>query len=1080
MERRPAAATEVNPLRWQAAATLTERVQPGEPASPDAVCPADRIRAERRLQHWLEQPAFGGDQTRLEERLAQQGMDWATFQALLAEPDLALRERLVRAGARPDWPSRLLSVYRAEPVGAIEVDTLFTDPATRLIYLVEPLVDHAVAELRTELEALTVAKDLVDVASVLAGAARQLCGLLLPRIARTLLLELGAARVEGALVGASPADRFHTFVTGLRDRRTALELLAGYPVLARELVERADRWRRASTQLLHRLGADWPLLRRTLLTDGDPGPLVDLGLGAGDPHRGGQSVALPRFATGRRLVYKPRSLAVDAGFQRLLGWLNERGAQPAYRTVTVLDQGDYGWMEYVAAKPCERAEQVGAFFRRQGGYLALLHCLHAVDLHCENLVAAGEHPVLVDLETLFHPVAPVTASSRKTADQDPAQVALAESVLLTGMLPLDGGDHQVSGLGATGDGLSAEPVAAVADSATDQMRMVRSRLPVLEGENRVRLAGVPAEPADHVDDLVAGFETVCGLLRQHRTELLAADGPLAPFAGASVRRVLRPTQAYASMLVETGHPDLLRDALASDRFLDNLWTSSQGSRLWNTVFGCERHDLSRGDVPLFTATPDRTDLFCADGHRHPGLFDRPALAMVRDRIAALDPGAVRRQVHIIRAALTAHVLGRRAPAWPVTRLPETPESASRPRLLAAAGQLGDRLGELAVGRGERVGWLGLFPSEDRSWSLRPVGPDLYGGLAGLALFLAYLGQVSGEERHTRLAERALAGLRQQTVSGTSWLAEADRPYLSVFEHAPGGIYTLAHLGVVWDRPELVTEAQRLALCLAPAIDRAEAFDIITGTAGFTCLLLGLHRARPHPELLAMAVASGDRLLATAIPAGGGLAWNDVGGGPRPLAGFSHGAAGAAYALLRLYQVSGHQRFAASAEQALAYERSCFDAEEGNWPDLRASKRSFMTAWCHGAPGIGLTRALAVELGIGGERVVAELRSAVRATLADGLEQNHSLCHGTLGNLELLLAAASALGDVELTAQASRIAGALLTAATSGDWRCGLPGGAQTPGLMTGLAGIGFGLLRLAEPDRVPSVLGLAGPVLPGG
>jgi lantibiotic modifying enzyme len=35
---------------------------------------------------------------------------------------------------------------------------------------------------------------------------------------------------------------------------------------------------------------------------------------------------------------------------------------------------------------------------------------------------------------------------------------------------------------------------------------------------------------------------------------------------------------------------------------------------------------------------------------------------------------------------------------------------------------------------------------------------------------------------------------------------------------------------------------------------------------------------------------------------------------------------------------------------------------------------------------------------------------------------------------------------------------------------------DSPGLMNGLAGIGYALLRLAEPERVPSVLTLAPPV----
>jgi lantibiotic modifying enzyme len=40
------------------------------------------------------------------------------------------------------------------------------------------------------------------------------------------------------------------------------------------------------------------------------------------------------------------------------------------------------------------------------------------------------------------------------------------------------------------------------------------------------------------------------------------------------------------------------------------------------------------------------------------------------------------------------------------------------------------------------------------------------------------------------------------------------------------------------------------------------------------------------------------------------------------------------------------------------------------------------------------------------------------------------------------------------------------------WISGVPHGVETPGLLLGLAGTGYGLLRMAAPDRVPSVLTL--------
>ena len=45
------------------------------------------------------------------------------------------------------------------------------------------------------------------------------------------------------------------------------------------------------------------------------------------------------------------------------------------------------------------------------------------------------------------------------------------------------------------------------------------------------------------------------------------------------------------------------------------------------------------------------------------------------------------------------------------------------------------------------------------------------------------------------------------------------------------------------------------------------------------------------------------------------------------------------------------------------------------------------------------------------------------------------------------------------------------------WICGVPSGVETPGLMQGLAGIGYGLLRLADPQRTPSVLAVEPPIM---
>jgi class II lanthipeptide synthase len=244
----------------------------------------------------------------------------------------------------------------------------------------------------------------------------------------------------------------------------------------------------------------------------------------------------------------------------------------------------------------------------------------------------------------------------------------------------------------------------------------------------------------------------------------------------------------------------------------------------------------------------------------------------------------------------------------------------------------------------------------------------------------------------------------------------------------------------------------------------------------------LYRARPSERTLAAAIKCGEHLIARARPAGRGAGWPTPLAPRAPLAGFSHGAAGVASALFELALLTGQERFREAALAGIKYERGLFSEERGNWPDLREfdapagatdeRAESYMTAWCHGAPGIGLGRLCA--LGHGDDAAVRdEIEVAARHTLEHGFGGNHSLCHGDLGNLDLLLQAGEALDDDGWVEAARLKAAKVLASIESNGWLCGIPLGAESPGLMTGLAGIGYQLLRLAEPARVPSVLTLA-------
>jgi class II lanthipeptide synthase len=184
-------------------------------------------------------------------------------------------------------------------------------------------------------------------------------------------------------------------------------------------------------------------------------------------------------------------------------------------------------------------------------------------------------------------------------------------------------------------------------------------------------------------------------------------------------------------------------------------------------------------------------------------------------------------------------------------------------------------------------------------------------------------------------------------------------------------------------------------------------------------------------------------------------------------------------------ITEEPRFRQAAEAGFAYERSLFSEEQENWPDFRifdqlppSAERvpAYAIAWCHGAPGIGLSRLRAFEL-TGDEQHRREALAALCITaraLRDSTLPGFSLCHGIFGNAELLLVGAEILGD-----QSSRdsVENTALQAAERHPkdeyWLCGIPGGGETPNLMLGLAGIGYHYLQLYDPRLNPSVFRIA-------
>ncbi|HET7461748.1 MAG TPA: lanthionine synthetase LanC family protein [Longimicrobium sp.] len=421
--------------------------------------------------------------------------------------------------------------------------------------------------------------------------------------------------------------------------------------------------------------------------------------------------------------------------------------------------------------------------------------------------------------------------------------------------------------------------------------------------------------------------------------------------------------------------------------------------------------------------------------------------------------------------------------------------------LEAARRIGERVAAAAEWTSDTAAtWTVMSPDRDNP-ALRVAKPatasgTFYEGTSGIALFLAHLWDVTGRSDDA-LLKAALGGI-QYALDETGELPAAS---FGFHGGRVGIAYAAAVIGRLAGRPELVRAAQTVLEGAAGHEEEDRGLDVIGGGGGAIQALVAMAPWLDDPQVaLGMARRLGDHLIGAADHEPEGWCWGTMrGSAVRHLCGYAHGSAGVGHALLELYLATGDSRYRYAMEQAFLYESCFFDPESSNWPDLRHGELGeylyagrteelkqrllagddlppqparYMSAWCHGAPGIGLSRLRAWQT-LGEAAYLDDARAALRATLAslEDPRMNYSLCHGRGGNAETLMVAAEVLGERELLERPRQVAveGWETYEAKGQRWACGTMQGAPDPGLLLGESGIAYFLLRLARPG-VPSVL----------
>ncbi len=881
---------------------------------------------------------------------------------------------------------------------------------------------------------------------------------------KILIKELNVARLEGHLFGETSEERYIYFVEQyITNRSNYLELFMIYPVLGRLMTEKVSRSLDRLFEVLSRFLTD----KNDIQTEFKCEDLFlhSLTFDLGDSHKNGQHVMVLTIGD-QKLVYKPRSLSVDEHYFQFVNWFNKKGFSHPLRAPRVINREIYGWQEFIPYEECDTHDGIQRFYYRQGGNLALLYALRSVDFHNENLIACGEYPILIDLETLFdnHTDIFTTEKIHKTSYE------LKESVLSTMMLPIKFNhkgviDYDLSGIaGAGGQHSNNIKTFQIENYGQDNMYLAE-KAAVSEGKNNVvRFQDVIIDPLSYSEAIQQGFMDGYRLLMNNREELLSINGPIHSFSEDRARHVLRPTHVYEKFLDTSTQPKYLEDGAIREMLFDYLWSLSEHSKKSIEFIQSEIDDLLIQDVPYFTFVIGGKALYDSSDKTILNFYEKTSMELVHERIHRFSEEDLAKQLRYIKLSLSTLVenIWEKKPIDPTAII--TRKIGKDLDIKVESKQIADSLINISTidNDNEEMFWISTNIDGDQKVSLSPLHYGLYDGVMGIAIYFAQMGEYFGESDYTNNAKNVLNAIKKEKA----FILQHD--YTTSAYHGIGSlIYGFSYLGQLWKDKALIEESLSFLPYVEKKFHEESSIDFIGGHAGLLKILANLYEIKHDLHLKELIKKISKHLIkntSNVIESKRGL-----------LTGFAHGLTGIAFSLSKAYKITKDEEIKAFIIKLLITEDEYFSKEDKNWIDLRDEKHEVGPVyWCHGAAGILLGRT-SIKKNIPSIEVDLKIEPALQTVLQNSIFSTHSLCHGELGNIDILIDYLSthSVSDSEKEQIESRIHEIRME--RNSKWLTGLHKDIEVLGLLVGISGIGYSLLRVSD-SQIPSVLSLDLPV----
>lgn len=424
---------------------------------------------------------------------------------------------------------------------------------------------------------------------------------------RVLIQDIHRKKETGFLQGKTPEEQYRFYHEKWLDcRENVYKILKEFPELARLLFMEIQCNYELADEILEHLETDYSQIIKTFCHGRDFGDIREVSF-MGDAHNRGKKTARVEMDNGVTVYYKPHCLQNSQRYQEIYAYLCKKAGISCIEQ-RYLIRDTYGWEKHIEWQCCHTEEEVRRYFFRMGIHLMLGYTLGVTDLHGENVMAHGEHPVIIDLETCPGYIIQTEESSvrRKT------ETLLAKSVLHTGILPVLtwGAGKEAVILSAVNTGKIVTPfrVPAVKKAETSEMYIDYQPVEFEIKENTLKINDKIVNAYEYAGNLEQGFRFAYEKVLTDKaiTEMLEA------FYDTGARVILRHTQQYSMYRFLSWHPDYVGERKRRAQLLQVMHREGE-TETQKKIHDYEIQDLLENDIPCFHTEGRERCIYTGDG-----------------------------------------------------------------------------------------------------------------------------------------------------------------------------------------------------------------------------------------------------------------------------------------------------------------------------------------------------------------------------------------------------------------------------------------------------------------------------------